>query len=68
MVAAWYPATAPIKGATAFAGRLNVPVVMFAGESDTYKDCCLIGKAHELADAAKACQRTIRADDLSGYR
>jgi dienelactone hydrolase len=54
VVAAWYPATAPIKDAAAFAGRLNVPVVMFAGESDTYKDCCLIGKAHELADAAKA--------------
>ena len=27
---------------------------MFAGESDTYRDCCLIAKAHELADAAKS--------------
>ncbi|HTP77538.1 MAG TPA: dienelactone hydrolase family protein [Rhizomicrobium sp.] len=53
VVAAWYPATTPIKDAAAFAGRLNVPVVMFAGESDTYKDCCLIAKARELADAAK---------------
>jgi dienelactone hydrolase len=54
VVAAWYPATKPIKDAAAFAGRIKVPVVMFAGESDAYKDCCLIGKAHEIADAAKA--------------
>jgi len=54
VVVAWYPATVFIKDSTAFAGKLNVPVLMFAGDKDTYKNCCLIGKAHEVADAAKA--------------
>ena len=27
---------------------------MFAGEEDTYKNCCLIGTARKLAEAAKA--------------
>ena len=32
----------------------KVPVLMFAGESDTYKSCCLIGTAHALEAAAGA--------------
>lgn len=52
-VVAWYPATSFIKDVPGWAGRLKVPVLMFAGEKDKYKDCCLIEKAHVLADAAK---------------
>ncbi len=50
----WYPATTFIKDVPGFAARLKVPVLMFAGEKDTFRNCCLIGTAHTLADAAKA--------------
>jgi dienelactone hydrolase len=33
---------------------LQVPVLMFAGEQDHYKGCCLIDTAHKLAAAASA--------------
>jgi dienelactone hydrolase len=52
-VVAWYPATTFIKDVPGFASRLKVPVLMFAGEKDKYRDCCLVEKAHLLADAAK---------------
>jgi dienelactone hydrolase len=50
----WYPATTFIKDVPGFASRLSVPVLMFAGEKDTFRGCCLIGQAHTLADAATA--------------
>jgi dienelactone hydrolase len=50
----WYPATTFIKDLPGFAGRLQVPVLMFAGEADTFRDCCLIDKARALAAAATA--------------
>jgi len=53
-VVVWYPATTFIKDVPGFAGRLQVPVLMFAGENDTFRRCCLIENAHALADAAKA--------------
>jgi dienelactone hydrolase len=53
-VVVWYPATTFIKDVPGFAGRLQVPVLMFAGEKDTYRGCCLVANAHTLADAAKA--------------
>jgi dienelactone hydrolase len=51
----WYPATGFVKRLPGFARVITVPVLMFAGESDHYMDCCLIGTAHRLAaDAAAA--------------
>lgn len=64
VVAAWYPGTSVFKNVSGWAKQLAVPVVMFAGESDTYLDCCLIAKAHELADAAKAANAQF---DLTTY-
>jgi dienelactone hydrolase len=52
-VVVWYPATTFIKDVPGFASRLKVPVLMFAGEKDTYRKCCLVETAHTLADAAK---------------
>lgn len=49
-----YPLTAFIKDPPAFVAKIKVPVQMFAGTTDTYKDCCLIDNARALADAAKA--------------
>jgi dienelactone hydrolase len=54
VVIAWYPATSPFKDIPGFASRLAVPVLMFAGESDTYKDCCLIATARAIGAAATA--------------
>jgi dienelactone hydrolase len=51
----WYPATGFVKRLPGFASAITVPVLMFAGESDHYMDCCLIGTARSLAaDAAAA--------------
>jgi dienelactone hydrolase len=53
-VVVWYPATTFIKNVPKFVDNLQVPVLMFAGDNDTYRNCCLVDKAHTLADAAKA--------------
>lgn len=50
----WYPATSMFHDIPGFAGRLKVPVLMFAGESDKYRNCCLVETAHTLAAAAAA--------------
>lgn len=49
-----YPYTAFIKAPADFVAKIKVPVQMFAGTADTYKDCCLIETARQLANAAKA--------------
>ena len=49
----WYPATRFALKMPDFVGRIRVPVLMFAGESDKFQNCCLIGTARSLAaDAA----------------
>ena len=50
----WYPATGFANKIPGFASRITVPVLMFAGESDHYQDCCLIGTARSLAADATA--------------
>jgi dienelactone hydrolase len=54
VVIAWYPATSMIRDIPGFASRLQVPVLMFAGEKDTFRNCCLIETARSLAAAATA--------------
>jgi dienelactone hydrolase len=54
VVAAWYPSTTPFKDPPAWVGRVRVPTVMFAGENDTYHNCCLIDKARAIGKAAQA--------------
>jgi dienelactone hydrolase len=52
----WYPATGFFSRFPGFARRIRVPVLMFAGESDTYRDCCLISTARAIAAAAEAAK------------
>ena len=52
----WYPATGFFTRFPGFARRIRVPVLMFAGESDTYRDCCLISTARGIATAADAAK------------
>jgi dienelactone hydrolase len=54
-IVVWFPANAFIKNVPGFVDRLQVPVLMFAGEKDHYRDnCCTADGARGLATAAKA--------------
>jgi dienelactone hydrolase len=54
-VIAWYPANAFIKNVPGWVDKVKVPVLMFAGEKDNFRDgCCTAAKAHILEDAAKS--------------
>ena len=54
-VIAWYPANAFIKNVPGWVQKVKVPVLMFAGEKDNFRDgCCTAAKGHTLEDAAKS--------------
>lgn len=54
-IVVWFPANSFIKNVSGFADRLQVPVLMFAGEKDHYRNnCCTADGARALAAAAKA--------------
>jgi dienelactone hydrolase len=61
----WYPATSGFHDIPGFAARIAAPVVMFAGEADTFHDCCLLETAHALEAAAKAANAPFT---LTTYR
>jgi dienelactone hydrolase len=54
VVVVMYPLTSVYKNIPATVGRIKVPVLMFAGEKDTLKNCCLIETARTIASAAAA--------------
>jgi dienelactone hydrolase len=54
VVIAWYPATSVFHDIPGYASRLQVPVLMFAGEKDKFRNCCLVETARSLAAAATA--------------
>ena len=49
----WYPATGVFVKLPKLARHFKVPVLMFAGESDTFRNCCLIDTAHTIETNAK---------------
>lgn len=51
-VVTYYPETNFISNPGDFASKIKVPTLIFAGVLDTYKDCCVIERARELAAAA----------------
>jgi alpha-beta hydrolase superfamily lysophospholipase len=56
----WYPANSFIRDVPRFASRLQVPVVVFAGGKDKYRnECCTAAKDEELRDAAKAAGKSF---------
>jgi dienelactone hydrolase len=64
-VIVWYPATSFIKNVPGFVDRLQVPVLMFAGEKDHYRDnCCTADNARAIGAAAKAAGKAF---DLYTY-
>jgi pimeloyl-ACP methyl ester carboxylesterase len=54
VVVVMYPLTRVYKDVEATVKRIKVPVLMFAGEADEYKDCCRIERAREIAAVAAA--------------
>lgn len=50
----WYPATGFAARLPGFTRRISVPVLMFAGESDHFENCCLIETARSIETSAKA--------------
>jgi dienelactone hydrolase len=64
-VVVWYPATSFIKNVPGFVDRLQMPVLLFAGEKDHYRDgCCTADTARAIAAAAKAANKPF---DLYTY-
>lgn len=51
-MAAWYPVTTTLNDVGAWARRMRVPTVMFAGEDDINR-CCRVDKEREIAKAAQ---------------
>ena len=66
VLSAWYPSTRALIKVQSWASHMSVPVVMFAGEADTYQNCCLITKARELADAAGAANAQFELTTYPG--
>jgi len=61
----WYPANKFIRDVPGFAGRLQVPLVVFAGGKDHFRDsCCAADMDTKLQDAAKAAGKSF---DLTVY-
>jgi dienelactone hydrolase len=61
----WYPVTAWIRPA-AMVSRMRVPTVMLAGEADRFRNCCLIEKAREIGQAARAAGAPLQLTTYPG--
>jgi len=59
-VVVWFPANAFIKDVPGFAGRLQTPLVVFAGGKDHFRNnCCAADKDTILQQAAKAAGKSF---------
>src|SRR6185503_239337 len=52
----YYPATSWARNLADVVGRVQVPVLVLAGERDRYNNCCLIEHMREMESVAKARQ------------
>ena len=60
VVVVMYPLTKVYKDINATVGRIKVPVLMFAGEKDHFKDdCCTVETARAIAAAAAAIKAPL---------
>jgi dienelactone hydrolase len=56
----WYPANAFIRDVPGFANRLQIPVVVFAGGKDHFRNgCCTADKDGALQQASKAAGKSF---------
>jgi len=64
-VVVWFPANSFIKDVPGFGNRLQVPLVVFAGGKDHFRDnCCAADKDSTLQQAAKSAGKSF---DLTIY-
>lgn len=56
VVVASYPLTRFITDPRGFVAKIKVPTLVMAGGQDTYKNCCVIDTARQLAESAKAIE------------
>jgi dienelactone hydrolase len=64
-IVVWFPANAFIKDVPGFVNRLQVPLVVFAGGKDHFRDnCCTADKDSTLQQAAKSAGKPF---DLTVY-
>jgi dienelactone hydrolase len=64
-IVVWYPANAFIHNVPGFADRLQVPVVVFAGGKDNFRNgCCTAANDQALQAASKAAGKSF---DLTVY-
>jgi dienelactone hydrolase len=64
-IVVWYPANSFIHDLPGFAGRLQVPLVVFAGGKDNYRNgCCTASNDEALQSASKAVGKSF---DLTVY-
>ncbi len=52
-IVAYYPMTMHISNMRSFVADFKVPILVLAGEKDTYKNCCLIESMRAMEAAAK---------------
>ncbi len=52
-VIAYYPMTIHVANMSSFAAGFKVPILVFAGEKDTYNNCCLIESMRDMETVAK---------------
>lgn len=67
-VVAYYPAITPLgPDMSGLAARLQVPVLLIAGEQDRYTDCCLIESMRALAATSKAAPVELVSYPSAGH-
>ncbi len=59
MAVAYYPGTNWIRSVETTVGRFQMPLLLLAGEKDTYNNCCLIDKARQIEATAKAAGKSF---------
>jgi len=55
----YYPVTSYIRNIETFVNRFNVPIVVFQGENDTYKNCCTAIVMKEIDQTAKTQNKSF---------
>ena len=51
---AYYPATSWSRNLPALVGRIQIPLLILAGERDRYNNCCVVESMREIESLAKA--------------
>jgi len=66
VVVVMYPLTSLYKDIPGLVGRIKVPVLMLAGDADTYENCCRIETARAIAAAARDQHAPLELVEYAG--